>query len=252
MRSPNLFFRQAAAEFARVIQVVPHNLVARIELAQIYLLNRLPDKALECLREPIDRPDKFGLNATNSVNMNLLVSAAYFQQNKLSEGARVFDQEINRHPDDITLLTTATQAYFLRGLYTNALRVIETRLKQAPDDPAWLFGKGYAYIQLGDNDNAVKAMTRVLEIQTNNSAARFNRALAYFKSDKLDAARADYSALQETYTNSFQVAFGLGELAWRQTNNAEALRNYQIYLANAPTNSPEYSNITERVKSLKR
>jgi len=30
------------------------------------------------------------------------------------------------------------------------------------------------------------------------------------------------------------------------------LRNYQIYLANAPTNTVEYSNITERVKSLKR
>jgi tetratricopeptide (TPR) repeat protein len=252
IQSQNLYFRQGAAEFARVIQLAPDNLLARLQLAQIYLLNRLPDKALEYLHEPLANPDKFGLNASNSINLNVLVSAAYFQQNKISEGSRLLNREVNRHPDDNVLLSAATQAFFMRGLYTNALDVIETRLAQTPDDPTWLFGKGYAYIQLGDYDNAVKAMTRVLEIQTNNSSARFNRALAYFKSDKLDAARADYAALQETYTNSFQVAFGLGELAWRQTNNSEALRNYQIYLANAPTNSLEYSNITERVKSLRR
>jgi len=142
--------------------------------------------------------------------------------------------------------------YFKRGLYTNALHAIEIQLAQTPDDPTWLFGKGYAYIQMGDYGEAIKPMTRVLEIQSTNSAARFNRALSYFKSDKFDAARADYTALQATYTNSFQVAFGLGEIAWQQKDNAEALRNYQIYLANAPTNSLEFSNVTERVKSLKR
>jgi tetratricopeptide (TPR) repeat protein len=248
----NLFFRQAAAEFARVVQIVPNNLFARLQLAQIYLLNRLPDKALEHLREPLDHPDKFELTSSNSVNLNVLVSAAYFQQNKLSEGSRLLEQEVNRHPDDNVLLVATTQAYFTHGLYTNALRIIETRLKQSPDDPTWLFGKGYAYLQLGDYGAAVNAMTRVLEIQTNNSAARFNRGLAYFKSDKFDAANADYLALQDIYTNSFQIAFGLGEIAWQKKDNAEALRNYQIYLANAPTNSLEFSNVTERVKSLKR
>jgi Flp pilus assembly protein TadD len=164
----------------------------------------------------------------------------------------LLEQEVDRHPDDNQLLTAATQAFMMRGLYTNALSVIKIRLAQVPDDPNWLFGKGYAHLQLGDYGAAVNAMTRVLEIQTNNSAARFNRGLAYFKSDKLDAAHADYAALQDIYTNSFQIAFGLGEIAWQKKDNAEALRNYQIYLANAPTNSLEFSNVTERVRSLKR
>ena len=114
--------------------------------------------------------------------------------------------------------------------------------KSAPDDPAWLYSKGYVSIQLKNYDAAIAALSRVLEIQTNNNDALFNRAIANLDSDRLDAARADYLRLQQTYTNSFQVAYGLGEIAWRQHDTNEAVRNYQIYLANADTNTGEATN----------
>jgi Flp pilus assembly protein TadD len=246
------FFRQAAYEFTRVVQLAPGNLAARLQLVQIYLLNHLPDQAMEFLREPLAAPDKFGVNADTSTYLNMMVAAIKFQQNKPDEGARLLEAEVARHPNDEILATTAAQTLFSHGLYTNALRVIEGRLAQAPDNPTWLFGKGYAYFQIGDYGDAIKPMTRVLDIQTNNDAARFDRALAYLRSDQLDSARADYAALQATYTNSFQIAFGLGQIAWQQKDNAGALRNYRIYLVNAPTNTLEYSNIAERVQSLKR
>jgi tetratricopeptide (TPR) repeat protein len=248
----NAFFRQAAYEFTRVVQLAPGNLAARLQLVQIYLLNHLPDQAMEFMREPLAAPDKFGINADTSTYVNMMVAAVKFQQNKPDEAARMLEAEVARHPDDEVLATTAAQTLFLHGLYTNALHVIEGRLAKAPDNPTWLFGKGYAYFQLGDYGDAIKPMTRVLEIQTNNDSARFDRALAYLRSDQLDSARADYAALQVIYTNSFQIAFGLGQIAWQQKDNAGALRNYQIYLANAPTNTLEYSNIAERVQSLKR
>jgi tetratricopeptide (TPR) repeat protein len=248
----NAFFRQAAAEFTRVCQFHPENLLARLQLAQIYLLNHLPDRALEFLREPLTAPEKFGLNTDNTTDLHMLVAAADFQKNKPDDGVRLLEDEIARHPENDTLATAAAQACLTHGLYTNALHIIDGRLARIPDDPTWLFGRGYASIQAGDFAAAAQAMTRVLEIQTNNSAARFNRALAYYRTEKLDAARADYAQLQSIYTNSFQVAFGLGEIAWQQKDNPEALRNYQIYLANAPTNSLEFSNVVERVKTLKR
>ena len=89
---------------------------------------------------------------------------------------------------------------------------------------------------------------------TNDPTARFNRALAYLQSDRLNEARTDYEALQSAYTNSFQVAFGLAEVAWRQHATNEAVRNYQIYLANAPTNaanSVESKTVHERLTQLR-
>ena len=243
--------RQAAAPFNRVRQLAPGNLATRLWLGQIYLYARQPDRALDAMNDPLAHPYKFGLNETNSTELNLLASAAYIQKNEIPLGVEMLETEITRHPDDDTLLTTATQAFMVRGLYTNALRVIERKLAQSPDSPQWLFGKGYANIQIGAYDKAVVALTRVLEIQTNDPTALFNRALAYLDSDNLVKARADYRQLQSTYTNSFQVAFGLAEIAWRQHDTNEAIQNYQIYLANSPTNSVEAKIVRERLTQLR-
>ena len=215
-------------------------------------MNKLPDRALEAIHDPLTQPGKFGLNEKNSTGINVLDASVHFQKNELADGSRLLELEITRHPDDEMLLTATTQVYFQRGLFTNALKVIDRKLARTPDDVIWLFGKGYACIQLGSYADSIKAMTRVLQLQTNNDSARFNRALAYFKSEQLDQARADYAALQASYTNNFPVAYGLGEIAWQKKETSEALRNYDIYLANAPTNTPEYSTVAERVKSLKR
>ena len=63
--------------------------------------------------------------------------------------------------------------------------------------------------------------------------------------------RADYKTLQQSLTNSFQVAYGLGEIAWRQHDTNEAIRNYKLYLANANTNTAEATNVMQRLRELK-
>ena len=244
-------FRQAIAPFARIRQLSPDHLPTRLWLAQLYLFNRLPEAALEVLREPQAYPKRFGLSETNSTELNVLLSAAHFQKDDLHRGIGFLETEINRHPDDESLLTTATQVYFIRNLYTNALRVIDHRLAQTPDAPQWLFGRGLANLQIGQYPQAIAAFTRVLEIATNDPVARFNRALAYLQSDRLKEARTDYQKLQTTYTNSFQVAYGLAEVAWRQHETNEAIRNYNLYLANAPTNSLEFTAVRARMKQLR-
>jgi len=246
------YMRQAIAPFDRVRQLAPDNLPIRLWLAQLYLFNRLPDPALEALHDPLNHPFRFGLNESNSTELNVLAAAGYFQKNDLPHGIELLELEVSRHPADNTLLTSAAQAFFMRGLYTNALRVIERRLAQTPDDPQWLFGQGYADLQLGKYDKAITSFTRVINIATNDPTARFNRALAYLQSDQLDRARADYAALQNTYTNSYQVAFGLAEVAWRQHHTNDAVDNYKIYLANAPTNSAEVKTVRERLDQLQK
>lgn len=244
--------RQAVAPFAHLRQLDPYNLPVRLWLAQLYLASRLPDRALEALHDPKNHPQSFSLSETNSTEFNLLSAAAHFQKNEVSRGIELFELEISRHPTNAVLLTTATRVYFMNGLYSNALHVIDRQLVHTPDDPQWLFGRGFAHLQLGDYPQAIHAFSRVMDLTTNNPTARFNRALAYLKSDQLDLARADYSQLQTTYTNSFQVSYGLGEVAWRQHNTNEAVKNFQLYLATAPTNSAEIKIIRDRLTQLQK
>lgn len=246
----NGFFRQAVEPLERVRQLVPDNLAARLWLAQIYLASRLPDRALDALYEPLIRPATFLLNATNSTQLNVLTAAAYFQKTNLTRGSELLEMEISRHPDNNELMIAAAQAYTARGLFTNALSVIDRKLRLTPDDPTWLFGRGYAYIQLKNYDAAIITLTRLLTLQTNNPDALFNRAIANLSSDRLDAARADYQQLQLTFTNSFQIAYGLGEIAWRKHETNEAVKNYAVYLATANTNTAEAQGIIQRLQEI--
>ncbi|MGA3284419.1 MAG: tetratricopeptide repeat protein [Verrucomicrobiota bacterium] len=246
----NGYFRQAVASFNRVRELNPNYLPARLLLAQIYLSSRLPDRALEVLHDPLTQPQKFSLTDSNSTELNVLAAGAYLQETNFAQGTRLLELEISRHPDNNYLLTATVQAFVMRGLFTNALAVIDHKLKMVPDDPTGLFGKGYVCIQVHAYDDAVAAFTRVLAIQTNNTDARFNRALAYLDSGKLDAARADYRQFQQTFTNSFPAAYGLGEIAWRKHETNEAIRNYKIYLANANTNTAEATNVILRLREL--
>ena len=62
--------------FNRVRQLAPHNLAARLFLAMIFNYNRLPDKALEVLHDPITNPSQFALTEYNSTELNWQVAAS--------------------------------------------------------------------------------------------------------------------------------------------------------------------------------
>jgi tetratricopeptide (TPR) repeat protein len=251
LAAQNGYYRQAVAPFFRVHQLAPDNLPARLWLAQCYLSSRLSDRALEILHEPLERPGKFGLNETNSTQVNLLAAAAFFQKDDKERGVQLFETEMSRQPTNEILFVTTAQVYLKHGLFTNALTIIDRKLQADPEDPSWLFGKGFASIQLKRYDDAIAALSHLLSIQSTNNDALFNRAIAYLQSDRLDAARADYETLHQSYTNSPQIAYGLGEIAWRKHETNEAIINYEVYLANANTNTAEATNIIQRLRDLK-
>ena len=244
--------RQAVEPLTRVRQLMPDNLATRLLLGRIFILNNLPDRVMEALHEPLTQPAQFALNETNSVELKILAASAHFQKKENDRAIALLDGEVQRHPEDDVLLRATAQAYLNRGLYTNALTVIGVKLARTPDDTKWLFGKGYTALQLKRYDDAITTFTRYLGIVTNDASALFNRAVACLQSDRLAEARADYTELQNSYTNNFQVAYGLGEIAWRTHDTNEAVRNYALYLANAPTNSIEAATVRERLAALKR
>ncbi|MGH7990337.1 MAG: tetratricopeptide repeat protein, partial [Limisphaerales bacterium] len=244
--------RQAIAPFNRVRQLVPDNLNARLWLGQLYVANHLPDRALAAVRDVSEQPEKFSLTSTNETQLALIEAAAYFQKTNLTRGTQLLEAQISSHPTNGDLLAAAAQMYAARGLFTNALAVIDRKLALTPDDPAWLLGKGRIYLELKDYGDAIAALNRVLTLQTTNSQALYFRANAYFASSNLDAARADFETLRNTFTNSFQVAYGLGEIAWRKHDTNEAVKNYELFLANVNTNAPEAKTVAERLRELKK
>ena len=71
------------------------------------------------------------------------------------------------------------------------------------------------------------------------------------RSEQLDAAQADSEALQKAYPKAFQVYYHLGEMAYRRKDTNAALRNYELYLTNAPPNTQQSQFVAGRIKELK-
>ena len=243
-------YRQAVAPFARVHELAPDYWPALIWLARIYALNRLSDRVLDVLRAPMKRPEDFSLTPANLTDLHMLASAAYFQKNELAAGSRMLETEISRNPTNDTLFLTVEEVYASRGMYSNALAVVNRKLDTSPDDPRWLYIKGAIYNLQKKYDDAIEMMNRVLALQKDNNEAFYQRGVAYLGNGKLDEAHADFEKIQESDTNSYLVAYQLGEIAWRQHDTNEAIRNYTIYLPNAPTNTAEAQKVMDRLREL--
>jgi tetratricopeptide (TPR) repeat protein len=247
----NNLYRQAAAQFDRVKTLAPENLVARIWLTQLYVVSHMPADALKLVDQIHAQPSLLEAARTNRTELLFVEASAHLAQNDSRGAEAVVQAALAQYPGDAGLLATATQVYMRYGRYSNALTTIEQELKIAPTNMNALVNKGYTCIQVGAFDQAIPPLTQVLAMETNNYSALLNRAIAGLRANKLEAAQRDYELLQKAFPTAHQIYYGLAEIAWRKKDTNAAIRSYQLYLANAQTNTAEAKLVSERLKQLK-
>src|SRR5581483_8641632 len=135
---------------------------------------------------------------------------------------------------------------FAAQKYSNVVQMTDADLKSAPDNPTLLMYNGVARLRMQSYHEALTPLSHLLQLQPTNYLAYLNRGIAHLKLEDLDAARPDYVAAAEIKTNAFQAYYGLGEIAYRQKDFPDALKNYKIYLTLAPTNTEEAVLISKR------
>lgn len=243
-------YRQALQQFERTRALSPNDLPSRLWLANIYLITRLPDRVLEVVKEIKSQPERFALTFPQRTDLLSFEALAHFGRGEPETARQLLHTAVTRDPTNYHLLTVSAQVYLNAGDYTNALKVFDRQLGLRPADPDVLMNKGYACLQAGAFADAVPVLTQLLDLQSTNHFARFNRALAQLQSGQLDGARADYQQLLELYPNTYQVHYGLAEVAWRQHHTNDALQYYALYLQHAPTNTAEARLVRERVRQL--
>lgn len=244
-------YRQAVAQFARVHELDPDYFPARLWLARIYSANHLPDRVIAMLQGPLERPTDFAVNDDDYMEITIATGTAYFEKHDAAGGTRFFDRQISRNPTNSKLILGIARHYMRNLLFANSLAIANSQLGISPNDPQWLLIRGYSENQLKRYDNAIKDLSGVLAIQKNDADALTQRASAYLSLGQLEAARADYLLLQKANPDSWELAYSLGDIGWRQHNTNEAVRNFQIYAAYAPTGTVEAQTVIARLRELK-
>jgi len=247
----NNLHRQAAQEFDRVKTLAPDNLIARLWLAQIYVLTRLPSEALKLVDEVRTDPDLAAAAETNRTQLLFVETSARLVKGDLDGAQGVVERALKKFPSDESLLATATQVYMNFQLYSNALATLNQHLKIAPTNLVALINKGYTCIQVGAYEDSIAPLTQVLAVDTNNYAARLNRAIANLRCNHLEASRRDYEILRQVNPKDHRLYFGLQEIAWRNHDTNAIAQNCELYLANANTNTAEAKSVIDRLKTVR-
>jgi tetratricopeptide (TPR) repeat protein len=248
----NSLCRQAANQFERTKVLEPDFLPARIRLAELAVVSRRPDEALKILEEIHTRP----VPRTNQTELLSVELSARLAANDQSGADSTLRSTLDKYPSDESLAAAAAKVFQDYGLYTNALEMIEKQLKLAPDNLAALLNKGYVSLHVDAYDSAIPPLTRVLTLDTNSLSilhrtALLNRAIAHLRLSHWDEAKRDYETLQRVQPSDFRIFYGLGEIAYRTGDTNGAVRNYSLYLSNAPTGTAEATNVADHIKELK-
>lgn len=247
----NNLHHQAAQQFERVTTLAPRNLLARMWLAQLYVVNHLPSRAMQLISEIRAHPALFPVPSTNRTEMLFVETSAHLASGNVKGAEAAVESAIREYPGDDDVLGTATQVYINYQCYSNALATIQQELRISETNIMALINQGYVCIQLGAFEQAIPPLNRVLSLDTNQHSALLNRAIANFRCGKLEAAQQDYEALQKTYPTATQIYYGLAEIARLKQDTNTAIRNYQLYLSKAQTNTSEAKIVRERLKELR-
>src|SRR6185436_9506139 len=115
------------------------------------------------------------------------------------------------------------------------------------------FNHGNLCMYINDYEGAIESYTRALRLQPDSSAAVLNRAIANLQAKKIDAAERDYQDYLNRFSiTSYQVYYGLGEIAYQKKNWRTARHYYEKYLKNPPPVPKEVQEIRQRVAELKK
>ncbi len=243
--------RQAGQQLERIHELVPDNLQVSLSLAQLYIVNRLPEKALDLLDGLNAQPEDL-VNA-GIVPQDLLQAkaTALYRASRESEADQLLQAAMQKDPTDQNLLVRVVQMSAMFGRYTNALIAIDRQLQIKADDPAVLLAKGLFNIQMCHFQDAIPPLTQAIDLQTNNFNAQLYRAVAYLNCNRLDEAQQDFEFLQKSFPKAIDVNNGLGEIAMRRHDTNTAIRFFEICLADANPGSDQARFFTERLRNLK-
>ena len=243
--------RQAVDALSRASELRPKDPNIRLAAARAWLAADYLDKATDIANQARSNLASSQISPALVADFAQIQSAALVKKGDLAGGIRILEDTLRLQPENTFLLDTASYLLLRMNQLPRAQELVERWAKLGSDDPQVL--SRLALVQMGQKEftKAADNLTRVLFRQPENDAARMNRAICRLQLQNWEEASKDYSELEKRHPDLAPVQFGLGEIAWQNSNKTNALKHYESYLKLAPRESSEYTNVLNRIQQIR-
>jgi tetratricopeptide (TPR) repeat protein len=240
--------RQAAQQFARIVELLPQDTHAHLWLASASLNSGLFALTLDTLHNLAATAPQ--LTPSQSTDLASLEAWATFRLGDLPAAVVILESAQNQFPQRLEPLQTLNDIYLAANDTNAALTTVERLISRSPKDLRPLITKSAIQLQIGAVSNAVQTLTSVLESDPSFFPALVNRALAYTMLGRLDDAERDYRQLLQSQPKLNIVHYHLAELDFQRSKADSARSHYLKFLERAVPGSPEARLSQQRLESI--
>lgn len=243
--------RQGLIHLTRALELSPKDPEAWIALAKTYNNLGRPEDALE----QIKAIRSSGVPLTQSQQTELLNLEAFVQVAKgnPAAGEALLKNALAKDRNNSLLEAKLTTFYIAIGQLDRAIAEINNRIALDPKNEANLLDKAALLMGAKRFPEALAPLDAVLATNPKSLPAIQNKAACLFRLQRYPEAKAEYERLLKVADKPvYQAYFGLSGVAMFQKDNKEAIKQIELYLANAPRGTREYGLMKAQLAELKK
>ncbi len=246
----NGVWRDGSALWKDVVDKVPGNIRARINLGVAYERSGLTDRAIEQYQIVLKRkPDEPG------AHLNLGI--ALFDKGRTDQAIREYQSALDSvtrlassHEGDALLDRTNADIYYnlgtafqKKGLTDKAIEQYQIALRLNPDFAEAHVNMGIAYGRMGLMDKALEHFQKAVELDPDFAKARYNLGTALLKKGSTKAAVEQFRAALKLDPGYVDVQNNLGSAYMILGSTDKAIEHFQVAIRMKPGYAQAHANL---------
>lgn len=165
-----------------------------------------------------------------SAHAEVMLAVAYMKLKQPARAKELLDQAKKRDPRNPTVFRAVANYYREERDYPSAIAI----LKQAPLNPDVLADLGYSYELNGDKQESADTYSKAANLAPKQIRLQLSAAQALIRLASMEKARSFLARADEIDANHYRLHALRAQFAKAENRNADAIREYQLALANLP------------------
>lgn len=232
----NGVWRDGTLFWEDVVNKVPDNPRAHLDLGLAYMSEDLHDKAIEQYLIALNLKPHYAKAHNNLGN-------AYWSKGMPDKASEQYRIALNLNPEYAEAYNNLGNIYLSRGLFDKAVEQYRIALELNPDYVDAHNNLALAYKSQGQTDKALKKYQLAADQDPDNAEARYQMGNVFFRKNLVDEAIEHYQSAIKLKPGFVDAHYNLGVVYLQKGLTDEAIEQYRIVVKLSPDHAEAHENL---------